>query len=391
MIYNIVVFPLDGTFVAKNVLSQTVLGEGDASTAIGLALAALGDAGGCVQLSAGEFPLTGSIQLSSRQSLKGSGRATRLLAPDSDSEAVVRADRSDGVEVSDLSVVGGPGRAEIGVLFDSCGDSRVTSVFGKEFSKFGIQLRNHSFLCQVNHCSVSGCQQANYSFFDLGRNGRGGEYVPNIANGCVSYGGEVGFEAEGALVLNLIGCMVHQSKSHGFYIHHESNSVLLSGCRTFQVGGNAVDVLASHELNISSSIFCWTRGHGIHLRKVSWGVVNGCNVIDVGSRSRDDKCKDGINMGEGTEGVQVSGNTLFSWADQVPLAHGVFEDESCRNNAMRCNNLNYFTKENGFVAEGAGSVAEDNVEFAHPPYRGNTKKMYPDFTNEIIDEFIRLQ
>ena len=151
----------------------------------------------------------------------------------------------------------------------------------------------------------------------------------------------------------------------------------------------AVHVHDNNELNVRSSIFCWTRGHGIVLRKMRWATVCGSNVIDAGVRARDGKLRNGIVLADGTEGVQVTGNAIFSWGDQVPMAHGVFEEESCHNNAARGNNLNFF-RETGFAMHGVGAIQADNIAASDPAYRGNPKTASPDFDADCINTFLTL-
>lgn len=387
---NILIYRAPAAYVAREAFTNNTIAEGSPSEVIEAALARLPETGGCVQFGAGEFAFERPIRLRSRVTLRGSGRATRFLAAQAPGRAAFEAVGADGVELLDFSLVGMGGGAEAGVVLDGCGDCRVSGLFIKGFSAHGISLRNRSFLCRLENCSVTDCGRANYHFFELAKDGRGGDYVPNLAIGCVSYGGQVGFEAEWALVLNLVGCMVYQSRSHGFHIWRHSNSVLLSGCRTYQVGGNAVLVDDSNELNISSSIFCWTREHGIVLRRVSWGALCGNNVIDAGVRAPDSGRRHGIQLTAGTEGVQVTGNAIFSWGDQVPMAYGVLEDESCRGNGVHGNNLNFY-RDGGLDVRGAGSVLGSNVAVAEPAYRGNPATPCPDFTLDAMMKFIPAQ
>jgi hypothetical protein len=338
---------------------------------------------------AGEYVLERPLLVGSRVTLRGAGRATRLLAPAA-GDAAVLVGQADGAELAEFSLIAKEGGVASGIVLDHCGDCRVAGVFVKGFAAHGISVRNRSFLCRLENCSVAGCGQADFHFHALADKGRGGDYVPNLATGCTAYGGQVGFMTENALVLNLVGCMVYQTLSHGFHLARSSNSVLLSGCRTFQVGGHAVLVEDSNELNISSSIFCWCRDHGIVLRKVSWGTLSGINVIDAGVRAPDGGRRHGIVLAAGTEGMQVTGNAIFSWGDQVPMACGVIEDETCRNNSVQGNNLNFY-RDGGFVVKGKGSIEGNNIAVDGPAYRGNPEKPFPDFTLESLNRFIAAQ
>ena len=138
----------------------------------------------------------------------------------------------------------------------------------------------------------------------------------------------------------------------------------------------------------SSNIFCWHRGHGIVLRDVSWGAINGNEFIDQGVRSRDGVHTIGVVLSETTQGVQVVGNTIFNWGDQVPMAIGVKEDDTCRNNIIAHNNINFYTKTD-IVSEGAGTLVKDNLSLQEEAYVGLGRSGYPDFTRQPIERFIR--
>ncbi len=189
-------------------------------------------------------------------------------------------------------------------------------------------------------------------------------------------------------MVNLIGCSVFQPSGIGYYIHKSSNSVLLSGSRSFQVEQDAVVVEGgSHEINISGNIFCWQRGHGIVLRGANWGSVTGNNVIDSGVRTRDGSARNGIMLEAGCKGLQVTGNAVFNWGDQVPMAFGIIEDSTGVNNLISHNNINFFTQQ-AVQSAGKGTLAKDNVSEGPRAYVGMDRKGFPDFDTRKIDAYL---
>lgn len=200
------------------------------------------------------------------------------------------------------------------------------------------------------------------------------------------------------------------SKSVGFYLHDQSNSTLISGCRTFQIQDDAVRVVDSHELNVSGNIFCWHDGHGIVLDNVIWGNVNGNNFIDNGhinivppdgnvtsymvlvpdSLNVVDSLKNGIYVTNGTKGVSFSGNAIFNWGSNAPLKHGIHEDATCSENVFTGNNIN-FSHGQGILSEGVKSVLGINVSNEKEPYLGaidSLNQKYHRYDPRKIQRFI---
>lgn len=325
--------------------------------------------GGEVFVAGGSYRITSEVQLKSRVQLRGSGRGTLLRVV---AEQGLVASGVDEVRVSDLSVVSMNGdrcSAKTGIVLEDCGDCDVRGVTVRGFGEYGIWLRRSSFLCRIYGCSLVGNGRANLHASDLLK-GRGGHFVPNTIEGCMIYGGGCGIQTARAIVLNINACSVYQTEGHGFHLTDMSNSVLVSGCRTYQLGGSPVLVEDSHEINIAGNIFCWHRGNGIELRNVTWGSVNGNNVIDTGVRH--DPPMIGIRLHEGVRGVQVVGNALFNWPEQQPLDTGISEDGTCYKNIIAYNTVSYFLNRD-VVSEGRESLCRDNVSenMAYAPKQGN--------------------
>lgn len=316
--------------------------------------------GGEVFVECGTFPLNREVELASKITLRGTGRGTVLKVTEENGSGLIGKD-CNGLIVCDLTLEGdltNSSTTVAGIVLDDCGDSEIRNVFALRFSKYGIWVRNNAFLCKVSGCSAAGNQVANIYLDQLGKKGRAGDFVPNLVHGCMCYSGGNGIELNRVIVANIVGCEVFQAGGHSFYIHEHSNSVLISGCRSFQAMKNAVLVESSHETNISSNIFCWHWGHGIELSDVTWGAVNGNECIDNGSNQ--DPPKKGIWLRNGTKGVQVIGNTVFNWITHEPMSVGIEEDADCHGNLIMGNLTNY-TLEKGVLSQGEGSFAERNL------------------------------
>lgn len=187
--------------------------------------------------------------------------------------------------------------------------------------------------------------------------------------------------------------------------------MLISGCRTFQIGADAYVSEESNEINLTGNIFCWHEGVAVRLTKVCWGTVAGNNFIDTGSFNPGvadqtvtfaqvgDRAKpvDGMVFDD-TRGIVVSGNAFFNWHVCPPLAHAVVEDEESADNTYVGNNINYLVGE-AFVTRGQRAVVADNtvssaVPHVHhygqqtllPPDQQLIQSFQPDLTRGLIDE-----
>jgi hypothetical protein len=290
-----------------------------------------------------------------------------------------------GACVADLAVAAEPrGGGVAGVVLASCGDCRVRDVLALGFARYGVWIRSSSFLCEVRGCQLVDNREANL-FLDTLREGRAGDYIPNLVTNCMIYGGGRGIECKSAIVVNIVACAVYQTSDTAYYLHEDSNSVVLSGCRSFQISGDAVVVEDSHELNITGNIFCWHTGHGIVVRDSFWGTIAANEIIDTGSyntgqRDRtsthedvpaDFENRDGIRL-SGVRGYHVGGNTVFNWGVAPPLAVGIREEERCLKNQIVNNNINWF-RDADVISRGEGSTCEGNVSHVEP-YRGRWER-----------------
>lgn len=382
------------------VTHEVILSSHQAGEAIQAAVDAAGEVGGQVFIEPGRYPITGPIRLRSRVRLSGVGRGTRLEVAD---EAGILLAGLDSAEVADLTIVAAKGSvAQAGLILDGCGDCQATNVLAGGFAAHGIWLRNHSFLCTIRGCSTAGNGQSNICLDTLAMHGRAGRYLPNLITGCMVYGSGVGIEARRAVVANITDCCVFQTAGSGLHVHSGSNSVVVTGCRTFQVGKHAVLVEDSDEFNLSSNIFCWQIEDGVVIRNAHWGTINGNEIIDSGSYNSgvEDRTAtwdqfpadwpphSGLKL-LNVHGYNISGNTIFNWGVCPPMEYGIYEDDACFKNNITGNSINFFAKE-GVMSLGRESAVGNNVAHADRPHqdRAGLQHWFQTFRTELKDQFV---
>jgi hypothetical protein len=359
-----------------------------------------GEEGGQVFIEQGRYPLARPVRLRHRVQLRGAGRGTRLEVA---GEVGVVLQDLDSAEVADLAVVAAKGSgAQAGLILDGCGDCQATNVFAGGFAEHGIWLRNHSFLCTLRGCSAAGNAKSNIFLDTLAVKGRSGEFIPNLVADCMVYGGGVGIETKRTIVANIVGCCVFQTKSTGFHVHTMSASVVITGCRTFQVGKHAVLLEDTAEFNLSSNIFCWHIEDGVVIRNANWGTITGNEIIDTGSYNTDapdrtatwDTLPKDLPPYSGLKllnahGYSVTGNTIFNWPVCPPMEYGIYEDAQCFKNAFTGNNINYFVKQD-VLSLGHASSSCNNVSHADRPHqdRADMQHFFQTFQTALTDKFV---
>lgn len=336
-------------------------------------------AAGCrsLLLEAGELPLASPIRLAAGTMLAGRGPATRLrLAPGG---IGILGEQVDGCALRDLSLEGG----DSGVRLLGCGLARLDGLTLRGCAAAGIELAENAFLCQVQGCQALGCGRAGILLRRLHRDGRCGDYVPTLVNGCTLAGGGAGIECERALVVSISGCQAFQTRGPAFLVRAVSNSVLLSGCRSFQCESDALVVEESHEFNATGNILCWQRGHGIRLRQAVWATLCGNNVIDSGG-CQHRAPRRGISIEEGCRGVLATGNSVFNWGGQGPMTQGIAADAGAAEVRIAHNHINFCTGELA-AAAGAASALLDNSGLADPAYLGKPEAPDREFARGPLD------
>jgi hypothetical protein len=397
---GIIVYAHQGEYRAiTRITHETICASAQASEAIQAAVDATDDAGGQVFIEQGRYPIAQPIRLRSRVKLSGAGRSTRLQV--SAPQGGILCEGLEGVEVTDLALIAEPGsNAQVGLIMDGCGSCRAVDLFAGDFNGYGIWVRNHAFLCEVRGCSLGGNRLAGL-FFQNHRRGKYGDFIPNLITNCMVYGGGKGYDIDETTVLNVIACVAYQTRGVAFHVHNWSCSVVISGCRTFQIDGNAVEVDLAHEFNLSSNILCWHTGHGVVVQNTGWGTICGNEIIDSGSYNPGTKdftmrqadlppnipYYDGIRL-ESARGFTLSGNTIFNWPQARKLRVGICEDAECRQNNITGNSINYFT-EAGIISHGTGTLVSSNLLEADQPHAGKIhQEMIQSFQPELTDRFL---
>jgi hypothetical protein len=388
-----------------------------ADEAIQWAADRLSSTGGEIFIHTGKFYLTEVVRLTSNITLRGSDMGSVFVIDSAHKTGVgFLVEGQDKVTLKNFLLY--PSRknnvSTHGIVISNSGDCVVDGVTIVGMNKNGILLDDATFLSDVRNCRVVACGEAGIKLNNLAGGGRGGDFVPNNVTNCVIYGGSFGVVCHNALVANITNVTVYQSKRQAFYLRKQSCSVLISGCRTFQIQSDAVLVEDSPEVNISSSIFCWSEGHGIVLNNAKWGTVTGNNIIDNGSinifdaqtdslifkqderkfrkmpRTAEDResVKSGIILMNKTKGVTVTGNAIFNWPVAPKMKYGILEDETCVNNSIVANNINAFEKQ-GVLSKGTGTLAINNVSFGQDSYAGliGTEKLQY-FDTRLMEKFI---
>lgn len=369
--------------------------------------------GGEVYLHQGAYLLEEPVNIPSHVTLKGSGSGTILIiSKNNESGIALVCKNKSRILISDLAIKADHEKAKTGILIDHSGDCTVRDVFITGMQQYGILLTNDTFLSEVRSCKIAGVKGSGIALKNLQRGGRGGDFVPNLVTNCIVYNSGIGIECDNAIVVNLVACVVYQTHQFGFYIHKQSNSVLISGCRTFQITGDAVRVDSSHEINISSNTFCWHTNHGIVLSNVAWGTVTGNNVIDNGSINLFDSDKDslimldekrpftkvhgnediplfnGIHLISGTRGVTITANAIFNWPVCPPMQYGIQEEKTCLNNLISSNNINY-CKKGGILSEGKNTQVATNKIYLEEPYVKMNTLRYQFFDTRLMEAFMK--
>jgi len=399
-----VVYRRDDEFAVRGSIDGAELATSrSAAGAIQFAVDWLGTDGGEVRLARGAYPLERAVRLSDATCLRGSGRGTKLRVRADNADGVgVLLDHAKGASVADLAVLGQDGAAA-GVVLDASGDCQVERVFCAGFRDHGIWVRNNSFLCAVKGCSLAGNGKSNI-YLDHLREGEYGDYVPNLVADSIVYGGGKGIECDDAIVVNIVGCAVYQTAGYAYHIHSFSNSVVVSGCRSFQISSDCVVVEGTHELNLTGNIFCWHTGHGVVVRDSYWGAITGNNIIDTGSYNGgtdnhetlkadtpNPPLMNGVELRH-ARGYTLTGNTVFNWSVAPKMRCGILEDAESYNNTITGNNINYYT-DAAVVAHGRDTVTANNVGYADLAYNDpqDLKPYYQSFQRELTERFIREQ
>lgn len=360
--------------------------------------------GGRLDIGAGEFFISGSLKIGNNITIAGQGKFTKLIftGQHSMAEGIQIKDAVD-VEIRDVMVISRDQQVRSGIVVDNSGSCYLLNSKVIGFGEYGVVFKNNTFLSKVEGCELGGNLISNIYFEELAKKGRYGDFLPNTISNNTIVGGGKGIETKRAIVANIIGCSIYQTTDIGIHLHSVSNSVLISGCRTFQITGHAVLVEDTDELNVSSNIFCWHTGSGIVVRNAAWGTISANEFIDNGSYNpnvpnntvtyeevpESYTFKDGIVLAN-VSGFTVGNNAIFNWGVCPKMSNGIFEDELSYNNIISGNNINYFENK-AIDSNGTNSIVKDNISRASIPYtqlKNETDKNIDKISNiKIIQSF----
>jgi hypothetical protein len=96
------------------------------------------------------------------------------------------------------------------------------------------------------------------------------------------------------------------------------------------------------------------------------------------------------------KGVQVTGNCLWNWPDQLPIAAGVFEDETCQDNSITGNFINKFTEE-AIISKGKNTLVASNLfrkdmypsPAVEPFAKPHPEKFVPPFDRTRLEQYFK--
>ena len=416
---NFEIFPSDGKYFVRGSIDLAEhFQSNEANEAIQWAARQF-RMGGEVFLHKGEYILKNEISVPSYVTVSGSDMGSALII-DTDHKTGVAFNikGKNRVILKNFAIksIKNSNYSKTAIVLSDCGDCVIDGIYIVGMKENGILLNNNTFLSEVKNCRIAASGGSAIKFENLSGQGRGGDFVPNNISNCILYQGNYGIICSNAIVVNISDVTVYQSKNNAFHLTEGSNSVLITGCRSYQIQNDAVVVHNSHEINISSNIFCWTEGNGIVLEGVKWGTVSANNIIDNGSinpfdpkkdslrttkevkntlRLPDDRnsVKSGIVLENGTKGLTISSNAIFNWPATPKMKYGIVEDSTCENNNIVSNNVNFYSIAD-VTSKGKGTKVIGNVGFANEPYTGNLgiagiQAFNLSFTEDFINDFWR--
>ncbi len=396
------------TIARGRVINDILIKNPDSATVFQSTLKQLEANGGELKIENGTYIINKPLDVPSHCKITGSGRATVLKLGNENKDGIIlKIDTKEEIVICDLTLQGikSHGRSA-GIILDQAGDCEVRDIYARDFSAYGIWTRNNSFMNKIVNTTTSGNNKAGI-FFDTNTwkgKGRGGDFVPNLVIGCTSLGDNGNaFQLDNCICTNFVGCIAYQPKQYGFFLNG-SNSTLITGCRTYQCFRGAVYAKSSHELNISSNIFCWHKGTGIEINNVTWAVISGNEIIDSGGvgyydeNGNVDATAYGIKMHTDTKCVQVTGNTLFCWGDgHKPMINGIYESGDCKDNQITNNAINFYDNK-AVLSKGTNTIVDKNLgirKFYTEAWKGPFQKekdkptqLLEPFTRDKVDAFL---
>lgn len=375
-----------GSYEVRGAVTGVVIVSGDnAAEVVQAGIDALAGTGfGTLTLSRGNYPLSQPLRLSTGVSLIGCGDGSRLVVTDNNADGIgIIARDCNRPVIENLTVVAqAMGTGDAGVEVRSCGEPCLTRVTSVGFARHGFRIFDQNLMPTLDACSAYSNGSAGF-LIQHHQRGLRGNYPPIMLHGCRAIAGGTGFFIEDSTVVNLNGCTAYQCADHGFHVRSNSNSVLIAGCRTFQLGKHAVLMEGSYELNVTGNVFCWHGFDGVVIRGGAWGLVSGNEVIDSGSHNPGGpdegfkladvdpaiELRSGVVL-EASRGFNVTANTIFNWPQSRLMDKGIDERDGCHDNRIEDNLVNYTQAPGIQVANPASQPRIGNLIREHPAFYG---------------------
>jgi hypothetical protein len=426
----------EGSYYVENNLTHKHVKKSESfNEAIDYAIDFIKNSGGFIRIRSGKYEVTSPIHLYNSIHIEGDGKSTYLNVSDNfpEGKSVFFADSINDVRINKLSIIQNNDIKKLsGIIYNHCGTSIISDVFMLGLTNHGAWIRNNSFLSRIDGCTF-GKTKNSAVFFENLRQGRAGDFLPNYVSNCIVYSSGMGIELHKATVLDIVNCKIYQTKNHAFFIRDGSGSVLISGCRTFQIQDVAVKIMNAAEINLSNNIFCWHEKEGVIFDKVIWGTVTGNEIMDNGSfnpidsynfdfnldgNSRpygipigsfnfnrykknqppgkipleDVKKKgnySGIKFQNKTRNITVSSNAIFNFRQGGgPMKNGIEEDKTCSSNIIIGNNIHYY-RDNDIMSKGKNSKVVNNISYKNE--RDLSDYWIQGFDLRLMDHYIQEQ
>ncbi len=426
----------EGSYYVENNLSHKhVMKSGSFNEAIDHAIDLIKNSGGSIRIRSGKYEVTSPIHLYNSIHIEGDGKSTSLHISDHfpEGNSVFFADSVNDISIYKLSIIQDNDRQEVsGIIYNHCGTSIISDVFMLGLTHHGAWIRNASFLSRIDACTFGNIENSAVLFENL-RQGRAGDFLPNYVSNCIVYSSGMGIEFHKATVADIVNCKIYQTKKHAIFIRDGSGSVLISGCRTFQIQDAAVKIMNAAEINISNNIFCWHEKEGIVLDKVIWGTITGNEIMDNGSFNPVDSSNfdfdlngqtrpygipigdfdfnlyrknnphgklaleevkekgnySGIKILNRTRNITISSNAIFNFRQGGgPMKNGIEEDHTCSQNIIVGNNIHYY-RDNDILSRGQNSEVINNI--SHKNERDLSNYWIQGFDLRLMDHYIQEQ
>jgi len=368
-----------GYTVLDKYSNKTIYSDEEAGEAIQFAIE--NTERGEVVLSRGCYHINRPIYIKSEVRLVGQGRGTELRLAGGNKIVVVFQDVNQSA-LSYLAINAGNSLQtnSTGILVINSAEILVEEVLVVGFKDYGIDVYSCAGF-NIEGSYIIGNNLSNIRFADL-TSGQNGNAVTN----CIFLWGRAGLICENSNDLTIHSCVVQQT--NGIPLDLNGNDITVTKCRTFYSESLDADViLKGADIQVSNNIFCWGRGNGILVDEAKQVIITENNIIDHGTPPGNNIFKSGVLLINGSEKVEIVGNSIWNWDDmtQGPMLYGIEERPGCKNNYFAYNTIQFY-KEKAVLAKGKGTLVENN---SFDPGNDDLKEL-PDFDvwRVYINDFI---